>query len=164
MNKEQTQGLLREAEEIVETVSEPYRGAAFQAVVTQLLSQADGEARPGATKGAVRPSDAGLMPESLNELLALRRIKSHTDRLEAIIFHSLKRQGVAALTTDDILSAYSSARISKPANPSDVIARCFRRGHVMAGSQRDGQKTWQLTSTGERYIEQLLKEVSESKQ
>ncbi len=158
--------VLKEAEELAAVVSEPYRVAAYGVVATWLL---DGQSRSqrGPVDESARLNTSGGadegVPESVNELLALLHRKSHQDRFEAIIYHALRRQAFDGLSTDQILSAYSAGRVARPANPADVIAKCHRRGHVMEGEMRDGQKTWRLTTgKGERYIEQLLHELADA--
>ena len=100
------------------------------------------------------------LPESINELLATVRSRSHPDRFEAALFHALRGQGREALTTDEILAAYSASRLARPVNASDVVAKCFRKGHITEGTPVDGQKTWRLTGSGERYIEAVLAQAA----
>ena len=106
------------------------------------------------------PATLGALPELVNELLATIRSRSHPDRFEAVLFHTLRSQGQEALTTDEILAGYAVSRLPKPVNASDVIAKCFRKGHITEGPRRDGQKTWRLTGSGERHIEAVLAEAA----
>ncbi len=155
MNKEAVRKALLDAVDLADAVPDSYKGAAFQVAATALLDQAneehDGEQR-AAPRVATQPS------ESVNEILALLRERSHADRFQAIIFHALRGDGLESVTTDEILAAYSAARMAKPTNPSDIIAKCSRRGHVVEAPRRDGQKTWRLTGSGERYVENMLRE------
>lgn len=141
---------LRDAAELADEVGESYRVTAFQVVFEWLLGPSGEPGQP-----PLRATEAlaeGAVPETLNELLAVLHDRTHHDRFEAIIFHALRLRGADGLTTDEIMNAYSVARVARPANPSDVMAKCVRRGHVMEGERRDGQKTWRLTVTGERYV------------
>ena len=159
MEKELVREALRDAAEVADEVDEAYRVAAFQVAAERLLRR-DGGAHPERAQArslGTRVASDG-QPESINELLALMHDRSHPDRFEAILLHSLRRTGVDGLTTDEVLKAYSEGRAPKPANASDVIAKCVKRGHVMEGEKRDGQKTWRLTVTGERYMEQIVQE------
>lgn len=161
MDKEAMLSVLGEAAEICDGVKEPYRAAAFQVVVQWLLARSD------VTRVAVSPEASSNdllvenVPATVNELLARLHSRSHPDRVEAIAFHALKRLGIDGVASDDILAAYSSSRLPRPVNLADTIAKSVRRGHLMDGQKRDGQKTWRLTVTGERYIDELLKEIAD---
>jgi len=92
----------------------------------------------------------------ISEFLARAKIATDTDRVTAILYHFL-RNGQNSSTRAEILQAYSSARIKQPTNLSDVLARCIRRGHVIEAPERkDEQKAWQITLTGERYVDEKL--------
>jgi hypothetical protein len=150
---------LREAEELASVVSEPYRVKAFEVLASEMIrgdADREPERRAGASNGAHSPDGERALPAAVNELLADLRNRPHTDRFTAVIYHSLKQGGPEALTTDEILSGYHATRMSRPSNPSDVIAKCFRKGHVTEDARREGQKTWRLTGSGERHVEQLL--------
>jgi hypothetical protein len=163
MEKVDLEETLRAAEEIAQCVSAPYRVPAFEVAARALLLDEKGR-RTAAGVSNISGQEAGVVaangdvPESVNEMLAQIRSRPHTDRFEAVVFHGLKRQGLESVTTDDILAAYSATRMSRPVNASDVIAKCFRKGHITEGERRDGQRTWRLTGSGERYVEQLLQD------
>ena len=129
----------------------------------QRQRRSGGGSRKRPTNGAVAsdpPATLETLPESVNELLATIRSKPHTDRFEAVLFHALRSQGQETLTTDEILAAYAASRLPRPVNASDVIAKCFRKGQITAGTPRENQKTWRLTGSGERYIEGVLAGVA----
>lgn len=153
---------LREAEELASAVSEPFRVKAFEVVALRLLQgEPRGEERHASPRNGASSSVGEMaLPQAVNELLAGLRNRAHTDRFIAVIYHSLKQGGPEALTTDEILSGYQASRMSRPSNPSDVIAKCFRKGHVTEDARRDGQKSWRLTGSGEHYVEQLIAEIT----
>jgi hypothetical protein len=161
MDLDRMRKVLGDAQDLAEGVAEAYKVAAFQEIVRASLMEAPSRRASDsvpvtASTRRVAPAE---IPESVNEVLALLKDKPHTDRFEAVIYHALKRDGREAIPTDEILAAYSVTRMSRPANPSDVIAKCARRGHVRPGGVSDGQKTWSLTGLGERHVESLLAEV-----
>ena len=100
------------------------------------------------------------MPATITELLALIAGKAHPDRIEALAYFSLHRDGVDGISTGYITEGYSHGRIPNPANIADVLAKSVRRGHLMSGERRDGKKTWRLTATGEKYMAELLEEAA----
>jgi hypothetical protein len=62
--------------------------------------------------------------------------------------------GQESLTIAEIKAAYEKARIKSPAKVSDVLATCVRRGQVIeAPEPKDSKKAWQITPTGDKYVE-----------
>jgi len=150
------QEALLEAQGLAALVAEQYRPAAFQAALSMLVAEGGVESialpksRPKATP------DASGLPEHIGEVLAQLSGKTHQDLFEAIVFHALRVRSVDGLTRDEILEAYSVARVPKPANASDVIAKCLRRGHLMPGTDKDSKATLRMTVTGEQYMLKVL--------
>ena len=100
-----------------------------------------------------------LAPQTvqISEFLAQMKIDTETDRVATILYYHL-HNGRESSTRAEILEAYATARFKRPTNLSDVIARCIRKGHVIeAPEKKDGQKAWQITVTGEKYVEEHLK-------
>jgi hypothetical protein len=113
--------------------------------------------QPDAPSPRVSSADLSL-PASANELLARLSKRSHNDRFVALVWYSLAQGAIDGITTDEILAIYSSARDKKPANPSDVVSTCIKRG-LLIESKRENQKTWQITRTGEDYAAKLWAET-----
>lgn len=163
INKDIVRQALVDAADLANDVPEPYRVEAFRAVSKVLLPrmpQATADAGPESV--SVEKKANGRGPHvAVNERLAAVRGCSHTDKFKVIIFHALDSEGLEALTMEEIFAAYTAARMPKPTNPSDIIAKCSSRGHVTEGQRRDGQKTWRLTGSGERYVRELLEEQTQ---
>jgi|GEM_PF-1081124 len=142
------------ARAIAEEHPEPFRSLAFTAVLDRLLR----EPRPAAPAPAIGEAAAARQPDTsmqIAEFLAsLRHVDSHPSRVVAIAYYHEKRQPGYGITTRDLIDAYQRARIKRPQNFPDVIASCMRRGYLVEAGRRDGMKVWQITSTGERLIEQ----------
>jgi hypothetical protein len=150
---------LLEAEKLASLVAEPFRAAAFQVAASALVRSGEATVDPG-TSRIRRPPTNDDLPEHVGEMLASLQGNSHQDLFEAIVFHALRVRQVDGLTKDEVLDAYSVARVPKPANASDVIAKCMRRGHLMPGEDRDGKPTLRMTVTGEQYVQRLLAPVA----
>ena len=64
------------------------------------------------------------------------------------------------MTSEDILEAYGRVRERRPTNLSDLIAKSIRKGHIVEAPEgKDGRRAWQITPTGERYVEGLRAEA-----
>jgi hypothetical protein len=142
---------IRQAVDIVSEVEPPYRGPAFQVILEALLrEEASG---PSVAAPRTRP-----MPDlgGVNEFLATLNVRTLQDTIEAILYHGL-HSGVDRMTRDEIMDALARARRPRPKNPWDAIGKCVRRGHVVdAPEAKEGDKAWQITPSGERYVEGLV--------
>lgn len=153
MNKEEIRKKIEEAKEIVGgDPRDPFNQIAFKEVLRMLLQS------PLQVSASEKVPSAGTLNISsmpISEFLARLNIKTDTDRVVAILYHQLHNKQNSS-TRAEILDAYATARIRKPTNLSDVIARCIRKGFVIEASEaKDGKKAWQITQTGERYVEEL---------
>lgn len=133
----------------------------FEAVLKELFNGASEGAKPiTAIVPYSRPAEtkqlsALKLPRALNEFLAPLP-KSQTTLYLAIAYFSL-HNNQPSLTVNDFANALASARIPRPKNPSDVVGKCIKRGWLVDALERkDGQKAWQITPTGEKYIEDIL--------
>lgn len=153
MDREEVQRKIEEAKQLVGgNPQDPLTQIAFREVFRILLqSEQPIKSEKRITSVAV---DAQQM--QISEFLAQARLSTDTDRVAAILYHFL-RNGQNSSTRPEILQAYSSARIRLPTNLSDVLARCIRKGHVIEAAElKEEQKAWQITLTGERYVEEKL--------
>ena len=54
--------------------------------------------------------------------------------------------------------AFQSAKEKRPMNVSDTVAKNVARGLLMeAPNKKDSKKAWELTTTGEKYVEEDIK-------
>jgi len=152
MEVSSVQEKIRQAIEIVNEVEQPYRGPAFQVVLEALLRQ-------GGVPASAAASLVGSVAElgQLNEFLARLDLRSLQDTIEAILYHGLRSGAAEEMTRGEIIDALARARRPRPKNPWDAIGKCVRRGHVVDAPQpKDGEKAWQITPSGERYVEGLV--------
>lgn len=159
MNREEIQRVLGGAVELAESVPEMYRTTAFRIAAEALLRGRSAEVRDQPGSAAER-GESPHPPQAVNETLALVRNRSHTDKFKVILFHALNTEGVEEVPLERVLAAYSSGRIARPANPSDIIGKCMGSGHVTEGGRQDSHRTWRLTGSGQRYVEELLREAA----
>ena len=161
MDKQSVLAKISDAIEIVREVEDDWRVPSFQVVLAHLLAdEADSTAISTAT-GASRSAPARDTELGLGEFLALLDPTNHPDTVETILYHAL-RQGSDSLSAGEILDGYRQTRRKPPQNLSDVLKYCIRRGHVVvAPAKKEGKKAWQITPSGERYVEELQTQESE---
>lgn len=158
LDNQRIRSLVGEAATATEGLDEPLRTAAFQTVLQWLLSETTGSAgqASGSAPVAQRPSSAAALAPTINEFIASMSIVSHIDRIVAILYYNLRYGANDRMTREELLDAYARLRERRAANISDLIAKCIRKGHVIDAPQpKDGRRTWQITPTGEGYIEEL---------
>lgn len=158
MKKEELKAIVDEIRELVSEVEEPFRSISFEVLLRQRI---EAERNPILMNKTQAPT-IDMEQMSISEFLALAasHTKSHIDTVEAIAYYYL-HTGQQSVTRSDIDSAYGKARLTRPKNFSDIIAKCVKRGHLSeAPDRKDNQKAWQITlTTGEPYIQNLLELV-----
>jgi hypothetical protein len=146
---------LDRALELTEAVPAEVRGALAAALLRWLLENPTAGA--GAATARVRPTGGGVpLPETLVEALAGVGQRPQTEILVALLAYRMRAAGVDGLTSTDIVDLYREARVPRPQNLSDTIAKATRRGLVASGQLRGGQRTWRATALGVRAFESWL--------
>jgi hypothetical protein len=94
---------------------------------------------------------------SAKEFLLSKNPKSETQKVVALAYF-LERQGaLASFNVSDLETAFRAAREKLPKNMNDAVNKNIARGFLMpAHEKKDSKKAWQLTSTGERFVENGL--------
>ncbi len=153
MNNETISSKIKEAIELTQDIEEPYKSIAFEVILNKML---DRETMPAeASKGAA--TQLTSIHVQANEFLASLDTKSQLDLFEAVAYYFLRSKG-EGVTRTEFLETLSKARLPRPKNISDVIGKCIRRGHIIESNEdKDGQKSYQITPSGEKYIEERIK-------
>jgi len=156
VNKEEIQNKIQQAKELVGGTSEdPLTQIAFGEVFRMLLQE------PSiSTAGEVGMQRKPVpLPTQISEFLAQKNITTHIDRIVAILYYQY-HTGNELTTIAELGGAYSSARARPPRNFSDFLAQCIRKGYVVeARDKKDGKKAWQITPSGEKFVEYDLSKV-----
>jgi len=137
------------AEAIVRDVDEPYRVAAFQAILRRFLAGDVVAAQP-----AAGPRGSTALPSTVSEFLAGAAPRNHVETVVLVAYHMCRSGDPAGMTIDELVAAYAQARLKKPSNPSDTLAKAIRKGYLIDAPQRkDGKKAWVITQTGDSFVE-----------
>lgn len=149
MNKEEITERFAKAKELVSGIEEPYQSFALEVVFRWLLDQVGGipKAVGAEASTAIKPSMA------LNEFLASRKPITHKDRVLLVAYYYFHSKN-EPVTTSEIDEAYTLARMLRPKNLSDTVAKCVSKGYLVdyqAG--KEGKRAWQITQTGEEYLQ-----------
>lgn len=152
---------LQTAATIVSDVDDRYRDAAFpmilQAIINSTGTITNHDQQPQ-TDHAKNIADTKLAPNvSVNEFFRKVKPETHIGRFVCAAYYLFHTGKAEHFTQADIIEIYGKLRIPKPKNPADVINQCIRKVHIIDGpAMPDKQKTWVITSDGEKYVEELL--------
>lgn len=153
MDREEIQNKIQQAKELVGgTAEDPLTQIAFGEVFRVLLQES-----LVVTREEVKPEIRHkALPTQLSEFLAGKNITTHVGRIAAILYYQYHK-GIELTTVAELEEAYSTARVRPPRNFSDLLSNCIRRGYVVqAKDKKDGKKAWQITPTGEKFVEEEI--------
>lgn len=159
MDKEEIQDKIQRAKELVGgSPEDPLTQIAFGEVFRKLLQEL-----PVSAVGEVKPQVKPVaLPMQISEFLAQKNITTHIDRIVAILYYQY-HTGNELTTIAELGEAYSSARVRPPRNFSDFLAQCIRRGYVVEARDKKGdKKAWQITPSGETFVEHDLPKVKKA--
>ena len=97
---------------------------------------------------------------SAKEFMLSKNLKSETQKVLALAYFLEREEGLSSFNVSDLEAAFRSAREKLPKNMNDAVNKNIARGFAMGASEKKGsKKAWQLTSTGERYVEHDLNRI-----
>ena len=95
--------------------------------------------------------------ESAKEFLLKKNIRSETQKVLALAYYAERHGGLVSFNVPDLEIAFRAAREKLPKNLNDAVNKNVARGLLMEAEQKkDSKKAWQLTATGERFVEQEM--------
>ena len=94
---------------------------------------------------------------SIKEFLINKRTDDDVKLTLAIAYFLEHFEKAMSFNVDDIKNGYRSAKIPLPSNVNDKINMNIKKGHIMdAKEKKDSKKAWELTVTGEAFVENDL--------
>jgi hypothetical protein len=103
------------------------------------------------------PSLAAVKKQSAKEFLLEKKPESETQKVLALAYFLERQEGLASFNVPDIETAFRAAREKLPKNTNDAVNKNVARALLMEAEQKkDSKKAWQLTATGERFVEQEM--------
>jgi hypothetical protein len=122
----------------------------------QALEGRVAELEKDAVHGAAGPSSQPKK-QSAKEFLIGKTISSELQRVVALAFYLERQEGLTSFNVSDLEGVFRQAREKLPKNMNDAVNKNIARGFLMeAAAKKDSKKAWQLTATGERYVETEL--------
>lgn len=95
-------------------------------------------------------------PVSLAEFMNQKHPSGHSEYILCFGYYLEKSKNLTSFNLEDITICYREARLAPTTNFSQYVGYLIRDGRIMlAPEKKDSKKAWQLTSTGEQYVEQM---------
>ena len=136
------------------TGDQGYVDKKFEELVSRFLSSRRPATSETATTTSV-PQEIGGKKRSAAEFLKKTTAKNQTDRALALGYYLEKVEGFSGFTSSEI--AQLGKETKQPfANASDSVAKLTGRGLMMSAGDKEGQRAYALTASGEAYVEALL--------
>jgi hypothetical protein len=104
--------------------------------------------------------DGGAPPvvqkkQSAKEFLISKSVGAETQKVLALAYYLERAEGLASFNVPDLEAIFRAAREKLPKNMNDAVNKNVARGFIMeAAEKKDSKKAWQLTASGERFVEQ----------
>ena|SRR3990167_4631401 len=100
-----------------------------------------------------------LKKSSAREFLLMKILKSEIQKTLALGYYLEHVEKMESFNVTDLETAFRSAKEKPPKNLNDAVNKNISQGLLMdAASKKDAKKSWVLTSTGEKFVEELSKQ------
>jgi hypothetical protein len=106
--------------------------------------------------GAARPAAPSLKAESPAQFFKKASAKSDPERVLAAGYYLEKLSSMESFTTAEIVDTIRKAKIPRPTNPSDAVAKNIKKGMIMPAGSKEGKRAFTLTSDGEEAVNSAL--------
>lgn len=140
------------------TGPQDYAEKKLQELVAQYLTSGrTGGAEARATPAAL---EAGGKKLAASEFLRRVKPKNQTDRALLLAYYLERVEGMSSFTTTEL---GEKAREAKDpfGNVSDVVGKLSARGLMMSAGDKEGQRAYALTASGEQYVESMTEESAQ---
>jgi len=141
------------------TGPQEYAEKKLQELIAQYLSPA----RPSASEARAAPVALETGGKKLAAAEFLRRVavKNQPDRALALAFYLENVERMASFTTGELADKGREAKYPF-GNISDVVGKLAARGLVMSAGEKDGQRAYALTASGEQYVESMVEAATQT--
>ena len=96
---------------------------------------------------------------SIKEFLISKKPKTEVQKTLVIGYYLEKYRGMKSFNAKDLENGFREAKEKVPGNINNRVIKNINNGHIMESKEkRDKLKAWCLTNTGERFVENDLKE------
>ena len=147
--KEKIELAKKYAADEIEFKNEIFLVALFKEIFGKEYSRKDPIITP-----SIIPKEANIKQLSIREFLNEKKPTNDVERVLGMGFFLEKYEGYTCFNVDDIKNAFVKSKEPLPQNIHDKINMNIRTGRIMeAEEKKDSKKAWELTATGEAFVE-----------
>jgi hypothetical protein len=128
-------------------------------LVTRFLSSWKSSTSEPAVTGSMALPEANAKKTSAAEFLRQSTAKNQIDRALVLGYYLEKFGRVSGFTSTELATLGKETK-NPFANASDAVAKLTGRGLMMSAGDKEGQRAYALTASGEAYVEALLEAKS----
>lgn len=140
----------------VEVVGPPkYAEAKLEELVGRYLSAAKPPAVDSRAPSGAAGGEKGGKRLAAAEFLRKLPHKNQTDRAMALAYYREKIEAQSNFTTGELGQMGKETKYPFT-NISDTVAKLASRGLMMSAGDKDGQRAFALTASGEEYVESMI--------
>jgi len=100
---------------------------------------------------------------SIKEFVLDKKPKSAVQKTLAIGYYLEKYENMPSFNVKDLEKGFREAKEIVPPNINDKVNQNIMKGHIMElKEKKEGLKSWNLTNTGERFVENDFKDLPKS--
>jgi hypothetical protein len=91
---------------------------------------------------------------SAKEFLMTKVVKTELQKVLVFAYYLERQETLTSFNVSDLEGVFRAARERLPKNMNDAVNKNIARGYLMEAVEKKGaKKAWNLTSTGERLVE-----------
>lgn len=94
---------------------------------------------------------------SAKEFMLTKVLKADVQRVLALCYYLEQNEEMKSFNIQDIETVFRLAKVKLPSNINDAVNKNIGKGFMQEANERkDGKKAWELTMTGESFVETEL--------
>jgi hypothetical protein len=111
-----------------------------------------------------KPKDAVKKRMSIKEFIISKQPKNDVQKTLTIAYYLEKYSGLQFYNARDLTEGFRAAKEPVPKNINYKVIKNIKKGYMMETSgKKDGLKTWVLTNSGEKYVENNFRKEQKAK-
>lgn len=115
------------------------------------------ENKPTISDSESRPTATVAKRISMKEFLIDHTPTNAVQATLAIAYYLEKYDGMSTFNAADLVKGFRAAKEPVPTNINDKVNMSIKNGHLMeAEAKKDNMKAWEITRSGEKYVEEGL--------
>jgi hypothetical protein len=100
--------------------------------------------------------EASIKKLSIREFMIQKGVSTDTDKVLVLGSYLERFSSMRSFNTTDLENAFREAKEPVPKNINETVNKNIRKGHIMEAGEKDGKKAWNLTNSGESFVDNAV--------